>query len=80
MAVQKSEAFISWSSLETDVMANSTALIDLLKAEVTVLCLREASRHLPSCPAASAPQLQSDRAFIFITIPTHFMFITIQTL
>lgn len=45
MAVQKSDAFISRSSLKTDVMANSTALIDLLKAEVTVLCLREAIRQ-----------------------------------
>lgn len=81
MAVQKSHAFISLSSLKTDAMANSTALTDRPKAEVTVLCLREVirGRHLPSHRAASAPQLQCD-SFHFITIPTHFMFTTIQTL
>lgn len=44
MAVQKSDAFISLSSLKTDVMVNSTALIDCPKAEVTVLCRREVIR------------------------------------
>lgn len=44
MAVQKSDAFISLSSLKIDVMVNSTALIDCLKAEVTVLCLHEVIR------------------------------------
>lgn len=45
MVVQKSDAFISLSSLKTDVMVNSTALIDRPKAEVTVLCLCEVIRR-----------------------------------
>lgn len=75
MAVQKSHAFISLGSLKTDVMANSMALTDRPKAEVTVLCLREVicGRHLPS-RAASAPQLQCDSFHLYNNTDTLYVY------